>query len=93
MTIQLYEPVPRECPNLFAPPAARLEGLHGKRVALLSNGKPMATEILHTVGDELTRRGAIVSYPVKGYSSRPAGAAFLETIARSADAAIGALGD
>ncbi|HYC57407.1 MAG TPA: hypothetical protein VEL28_20920 [Candidatus Binatia bacterium] len=73
--------------------AARLAGLAGKRVTLLSIRKPKSAEFLDELGRILLEQGAIVTQMEKPTFTRPAPADVIETVRAGSDAVVEALAD
>jgi hypothetical protein len=74
-------------------PAARLDDLRGRRVALLDINKARGDEFLDRIEELLRGQGAETVRLAKGSFSRPAGAALIDEISAGADAAVEALAD
>jgi hypothetical protein len=69
--------------------------LHGRRLAVLDNGKPNAHLLLTTLAESLVRRTGMVLGPVVGKTSaaQPADADVLENLRLSADVVVTGSGD
>ena len=76
------------------PPAPRLKGLRGKRVALLSIRKPKSAEFLSELGRVLVEdHGAEVGFTEKPTFTRPAPSDVVESLRSRSDAVVEALAD
>lgn len=91
--IEVYVPVPADDDSALSAPAARLPSLDGRVIALMSNGKPMAAEILDVVKRGVHAAGGRTARFPKAYASIPAEPELLCAVADHADGAVGALGD
>jgi hypothetical protein len=76
-----------------SPPAPRLDALAGKRVTLLSIGKPKTMEFLNEIERLLEGRGAVVRRAAKPSFAKPAPREVIDEVAASSDAVIEALAD
>ena len=75
-------------------PAPRLKSLAGKRVTLLSIGKPKSAEFLSELEVILARDyGAVISHAQKPTFTAPAPAQVVTSVLASSDAVIEALAD
>jgi len=75
-------------------PAPRLKSLAGKRVTLLSIGKPKSAEFLSELDAILTRDyGAVVGHAQKPTFTAPAPPHLVTSVLASSDAVIEALAD
>lgn len=75
------------------PTAPRLDTLEGKRVTLLSIGKPKTMEFLNEIERLLEGRGAVIRRAAKPSFARPAPREVIDAVAVSSDAVIEALAD
>ena len=75
-------------------PAPRLKSLAGKRITLLSIGKPKSAEFLSELeGLLVSDYGAIVRHAQKPTFTAPAPAAVVDSVLAASDAVIEALAD
>ena len=75
--------------------APRLDGLEGKSVGLVSNGKLNATSILKLLGEKLQDQyglGEVVVFG-EGYTAGPTPIDILDQVASRCDAALVGIGD
>jgi hypothetical protein len=73
--------------------AARLPGIHGRRVALLDISKPRGDLFLDRLAELLVAQGAVVSRYRKPTFTKPAPVHLLEEVAGANDAVVEALAD
>jgi hypothetical protein len=76
-----------------SPPAPRLDTLAGKRVTLLSIGKPKTMEFLNEIERLLEGRGILIRRAAKPSFARPAPREVIDEVAAASDAVIEALAD
>lgn len=95
--VKVYVPVSEKVENNQTNHlAARLSSLKGKRVALLSNKKANAAEVLFKIGELLKEKHNIIEYKLfeKGNASYPAPIELIDQIVHDRyDAAVVSLGD
>jgi hypothetical protein len=93
--VYLDPTVDPEGPDPTRAPAARADGLDGKTLGLLANGKVNADTLLLLVRDGLAARYRLreVVQRAKLDSSRPAPAPLLDELARTCDVVVTAIGD
>ena len=94
MTITILDPTVEPAPA-EAPVAKRLNGLDGKVLGLLANGKVNGDRLLELVREELGARYDIREVVVmqKPNASRVADDVMLETLASRCDIVVTAIGD
>jgi hypothetical protein len=75
--------------------AARPRSLANLRVGLLDNGKPNASTLLTTLGDEMRRVWGVASSTVytKGYFGTPVEPAQIQAIRNECDVVVAGIGD
>lgn len=93
--VKVHIPLGEDSQSESSALAPRLNHLKGKKIALLSNLKPSAREVLWKAGELLSAREQIDCYEIfeKGNASYPAPEVIIERIATRCDAAVVALGD